>query len=131
MSSLPDLKYEAEVTGRKGCRRMDEKIMFSILEIEQTKDRQAIQNAYRRLLVKTNPEDDPEGFKRLREAYEAAIRFAEQPDVLQKTAETPLEFWMEKVKEVYASLSSRLNPECWKELRKAVHICLRLRQRRR
>ena len=49
---------------------MDETISFSILEIEKTKDKQVIQDAYRRLLVKVNPEDDPEGFKRLREAYE-------------------------------------------------------------
>ena len=56
----------------KGMISMDETISFSILEIEKTKDKQVIQDAYRRLLVKVNPEDDPEGFKRLREAYEEA-----------------------------------------------------------
>ena len=61
---------------------MDETISFSILEIEKTKDKQVIQDAYRRLLVKVNPEDDPEGFKRLREAYEAANAYADRPEEL-------------------------------------------------
>ena len=104
---------------------MDENICFSVLEIEKTKEKQVIRDAYRRLLVKTNPEDDPEGFKRLREAYEAANAYADQPEILQKAPETPLEQWMEKVKEVYASLSRRLNPECWKALLED-ELCLSL-----
>lgn len=107
---------QAKIQRRKGRDTMDEKISFSILEIEETKDKQAIQDAYRRLLVKVNPEDDPEGFKRLREAYEAAAAYAEQPEALKKTPETPLEFWMDKVKKVYFSLSHRLDLECWKEI---------------
>lgn len=104
---------------------MDENIIFSVLEIEKTKDRQKIQDAYRRLLVKTNPEDDPEGFKRLREAYEAANAYADQPETFQKAPETPAELWLEKVKEVYFSLSRRLDPECWEELLRD-DICLGL-----
>lgn len=104
---------------------MDEKISFSILEIETTKDKQAIQDAYRRLLVKVNPEDDPEGFKRLREAYEAANAYAQRPDEQEKAPETPLEFWMEKVKKVYFSISHRLNLDCWKEILKD-NLCVDL-----
>ena len=92
---------QAKIQRRKGRDTMDEKISFSILEIEETKDKQAIQDAYRRVLVKVNPEDDPEGFKRLREAYEAAAAYAERPEALKKAPETPLEFWMDKVKKVY------------------------------
>ena len=40
--------------------------MFHILQIEETKDKNEIKTAYRRLLQQTNPEDDPEGFKQLR-----------------------------------------------------------------
>ena len=54
--------------------------MFQILGIEQTKDERALKNAYRDKLTVTNPEDDPEGFKRLRMAYEEACRYAGTPD---------------------------------------------------
>ncbi len=104
---------------------MDETISFSILEIEKTKDKQAIQDAYRRLLVKVNPEDDPEGFKRLREAYEAAAAYADRPEELKKAPETPIEHWIERVSQVYFSLSRRLNPGCWEELLRE-DICLDL-----
>ena len=54
--------------------------VFQILGIEQTKDERALKNAYRDKLAVTNPEDDPEGFKRLRMAYEEACRYAGTPD---------------------------------------------------
>lgn len=104
---------------------MDENISFSVLEIEKTKDKDAIRNAYRRLLVKTNPEDDPEGFKRLREAYEAANAYAERPEEAVKEPETPVERWMTGVQEVYASLKKRIDPDCWRELL-SDEVCLAL-----
>ena len=56
--------------------------VFQILGIEQTKDERALKNAYRDKLAVTNPEDDPEGFKRLRMAYEEACRYAGTPDAI-------------------------------------------------
>ena len=97
---------------------MDETISFSILEIDRTKDKQAIQDAYRKLLVKVNPEDDPEGFKRLREAYEAANAYADRPEELKKAPETPIEHWIERVSQVYFSLSKRTDASCWDKLLK-------------
>jgi len=54
--------------------------IWDILETEPTKDKDALKRAYRKKLIRTNPEDDPEGFQILRGAYEDALRLAEQPD---------------------------------------------------
>ncbi len=55
---------------------MDKKLAFQILGIEETREEDTIRQSYLSLLKDTNPEDDPEGFKRLREAYEEALRSA-------------------------------------------------------
>ena len=54
--------------------------IWRILEIKPTKDKDAIQAAYRAKLMKTHPEDDPEGFMELRRALEAALKEADRPD---------------------------------------------------
>ena len=47
--------------------------IWAILGIEPTKDQGLIREAYLAALPKHNPEDDPEGFMKLRAAYESAI----------------------------------------------------------
>ena len=47
--------------------------IWSRLGIEPGSDRKAIRRAYARLVREVNPEDDPDGFKALREAYELAL----------------------------------------------------------
>ena len=66
---------------------MQKEEIFAILGIDETKDERALKNAYRQQLMHTNPEDDPEGFKRLREAYEAACEYAQNEEEQPKEEE--------------------------------------------
>lgn len=47
--------------------------IWTILNIEPTTDKKRIRQAYAQALKLTNPEDDPEGFAKLRQAYEEAL----------------------------------------------------------
>lgn len=50
--------------------------MWEVLDVSPTTDEATIRKAYAERLKQTNPEDDAEGFKRLRAAYEGALRHA-------------------------------------------------------
>ncbi|MBQ8117764.1 MAG: hypothetical protein IJ147_06905 [Lachnospiraceae bacterium] len=99
---------------------MEKKQCFMILGIEQTTDQNRIKKAYRDKLAVTNPEDDPEGFKRLREAYESACAYAQEPEgedgqgVL--TDDTPSGLWAARAAEIYSSLKARTDVACWEKL---------------
>ena len=97
--------------------------IFQILGIEQTKDERALKNAYREKLAVTNPEDDPEGFKRLRAAYEEACRYARTAE--EETGEqesqnleddTPAGRWIRGVREIYENITDRCDVSKWKSL---------------
>lgn len=99
---------------------MDRIEVFQILGIDSTKDERLIKNAYREKLAVTNPEDNPEGFKQLRAAYEEACRLAKQPDETeeeqQKRDETPSGLWLERAAGLYNNIRSRQDVKLWKEL---------------
>ncbi|MCM1044647.1 MAG: tetratricopeptide repeat protein [Candidatus Gastranaerophilales bacterium] len=90
--------------------------IFQVLQIAQTKDQQAIKNAYRKRLSHTNPEDDPEGFKRLRRAYEEACAYAKKEDDEEKSDDTPSGLWVERAAKIYGNITKRCDIDCWREL---------------
>lgn len=105
------------VLGEKWSVIMDKIEVFQILGIEMTKDEKSIKNAYREKLTVTNPEDDPEGFKKLREAYEEACRLAkESDDTAEEKDETVSGVWVEKAAAVYGNIRSRRDTKAWEKL---------------
>ena len=101
---------------------------FAILDIAVTKDENAIRDAYHKLLAVNNPEDNPEGFKRLREAYEVACEYARTPDEEsgdnqgEYDLSTPMGRWANDIMQIYNSISRRCNIEEWRQLLKS-DIC--------
>ncbi|MGZ7442896.1 J domain-containing protein [Paenibacillus sp. TH7-28] len=55
--------------------------IWKILGIDPTQDQSQIRKAYARMLKKYHPEDDPEGYQRLREAFDEAMKLAKQGEV--------------------------------------------------
>lgn len=90
---------------------------FRILEIAQTKDEDAITGAYRQLLPRYNPEDDAEGFKNLRMAYETALNYARSKEKEEDDEpKTEIDVWMKKVETLYQDILSRGDLAKWKQL---------------
>lgn len=102
---------------RRNEGNMEKEIAFHILEIPETKDEPAIQSAYRMHLKTTNPEDAPEDFKRLRQAYETALGFARQKDEEKDSGpKNEVDLWVERVEEFYRDLPSRYKINEWRRL---------------
>ncbi|MCI8886764.1 MAG: tetratricopeptide repeat protein [Hungatella sp.] len=95
---------------------MERQMVFHILGIEETKDEQVIRDAYRGLLKSANPEDDPDGFKRLREAYEEALNLARQPEEEEEKEKTEIDLWVERVDKIYQDIRARCDARSWEEV---------------
>lgn len=98
---------------------MDRIEVFQVLGIEETKDERLIKDAYRKKLASTNPEDNPEGFKRLRSAYEEACRLIksdEKETPAQPKDTTPSGRWVERAAEIYSNIHTRQDLGLWEEL---------------
>lgn len=97
---------------------MDVQNIFLVLGIEETKNEAQIRAAYRDKLVLVNPEDNPEGFKRLREAYEEALAFARRKEDDEQGAakDDPVSLFLQKLENIYRSLPKRLDSGEWERL---------------
>ena len=97
---------------------MDISRAWKILGIEETKNEEEIVAAYRSKVIYVNPEDDAEGFKQLREAYETAVAFINQPDEeeQQEVDDSPIGRLVADAKELYDDVFRRIDVRNWKEI---------------
>lgn len=112
----------------KKVQKCEGKIMdiFQVLNIDKTKDKDIIKRAYLMKLQNTNPEDKPEEFMQLRQAYEKALEYADSPDEVINSNEknnlhsnkSEIDIWIEKVETVYKNFKSRNDLDKWGELLK-------------
>ncbi len=89
-------------------------MFWKILKIEATTDKTAIRDAYRKLLSVTNPEDKPEEFKQLREAYEQAMAYADANG--NKGSKSALEIWNDELVALYGRFPDRIEVSNWQKL---------------
>lgn len=92
--------------------------IFGILKISATKDESIIQSAYRMELANNHPEDNPEGFKLLRQAYEEALKYArstEEDTTEEDYGDTPFGHFVSELKTIYNTFSKRTDTRCWRE----------------
>lgn len=91
---------------------------FQILGIPETTQTNQIQKAYRSMLAKNHPEENPEGFKQLRKAYETALNYANGAvqTSLEQPAPSPVDTWFTKVQETYRSIRLRQSVQAWTRL---------------
>ncbi|MDO5155187.1 MAG: tetratricopeptide repeat protein [Eubacteriales bacterium] len=99
-------------------------MIWKILEIEKTKDEDVIKAAYRKKLRYVNPEDDAEGFKELRQAYDEAMEYASMPEELEehsqeqvfKGKKTDVDLWIDRIDLIYVDVAKRRDVACWETL---------------
>ena len=92
--------------------------IWEILGIAATADPEEIKNAYRAKLMVTNPEDDPEGFKVLRAAYEEAVKTASNLSASQNDEEISSEDSSDNDEGL--SEERFLNPESGSDFKKCI-----------
>lgn len=91
---------------------------WDILEIRETNDEETIRKAYLKKLPRFHPEENPEGFRLLRQAMEEALKTAAQGQ-RQKGAlmdSKEIRKLVKEAEELYRDYGKRIQPEKWKEL---------------
>lgn len=100
-------------------------MFWEILGIEPTKEEERIRDAYRAKLPHVNPEDDQEGFKELRRAYEEALAYARQVETEDHREEglevsykkkDDVDLWIDRIDRIYQDVKTRRDVSLWEEL---------------
>lgn len=87
---------------------------YQILKISEKASETEIRDAYRRLLPENNPEDNPEGFMQLRQAYDTAIEYLYESEEKEDDFEDELseiDIFMMNVEKIYDDIRLRSNIE--------------------
>lgn len=87
---------------------------FAVFGLDETADDAAIRAAYLTALRASPPDRDPEGFRRIREAYEA-LRDTEQRLALRLFGPPPLET-LEALREVFPAERRFVGPGPWQSV---------------
>ncbi|MCM1273494.1 MAG: tetratricopeptide repeat protein [Clostridium sp.] len=88
--------------------------IWGVLGISATKNKDELKTAYREKLSTVNPEDNPEGFKELRMAYEEALKLADVSDDKKgKDEDDPLRMAIDAL---YSDFFARIQVDNWREL---------------
>lgn len=94
-------------------------MIWKVLGIDETKDKEAIRKAYLSKLHLVNPEDDEEGFKELRNAYEEALAYSDKTEDEDKSEgavrhnKNEVDLWIDKIDDIYSDISSRIDESKW------------------
>lgn len=87
---------------------------WEVLGVDSTANLEQVRAAYLELLKSNKPEENPEGFKRLRDAFEQANHYFENPDLIktQDGSNNPMQPWVDN----YCDFESRIDLESWQKL---------------
>lgn len=89
---------------------------FDTLGIQATKDEKEVKKAYRSKLHTVNPEDDPDGFKKLRKAYEEALEYTRQKEETEEKHLSPVEDFILRCEQLYNDFYRRIEEKEWDSL---------------
>jgi len=95
---------------------------WAVLGISPTQDPEEVKLAYMTLLPSHNPEVNPEGFLRLRTAYEEVISSLETK---KETTDSPHALFMKEVEKIYQDFNLRCDVNIWRSLLET-EVCQRL-----
>lgn len=108
--------------------------IWEILGIAPTKEEGIIKKAYLTKLPEHHPEEDPDGFRQLRQAMEAALKEARTAHAPQPADGSPassaapmmgneqIQELLKKAENLYLDYRQRISPEAWKTL-SALPVC--------